>query len=228
MRRQPGVAPYPQRAYLRPMLFRLLCRACGFVCFTALWPGTAVAQYVVPQRGEVASQVESDTVSGFWLAAMVSASPYVAGGGFQGFGTGGGVGAIFTADLGSDLAIDLKAVGARFGDEGLDDHASMFDLGIQVRWRVEGIPGDLRFGPLLGFTWLRTGDGAGTRRGFHAGAALGVRIPLAHRWAWVVQGQALWSGFDAPRIPGLPPESSQRVFGRRGTLEIGVARRLGG
>ncbi len=195
----------------------------------AVWlaPGApAAAQRTFPQVG-LDTEIESDSLTGFWVGVVAVGSPYVAGGAFQGLGAGAGVAALVTADLGRALAVDLRGAMTSVAETVIDGRAELVDVGIQLRWRVEAIPGDVRFGPLLGLSWRQFADRPGYDRGFHGGAAVSMRWPIADGWALITQGEGLWAGFDAPSMPGAPIGPSEREFGRRATLQLGVARRLG-
>lgn len=189
--------------------------------------GNAAAQQVVPQRGRINTDAEVDSVSGWRVGIEASFSPILGGEAFEDLGVGGGLDLVATTEFGERIAVDVSGGMSVHNDHLTDPIAKLVEASLHVRWRSDPAPTGLTFGPIIGVTWFHRDDFEEWVRGFHAGAGLRFETTLGARWAVVVRTDVTWVGFAQLPLPFVPPDPDHSSFGGRGTLQLGLTRRIG-
>lgn len=208
-------------------------RAAGFgtvfaIGFALVTIESAVGEQVVPQRGRIDTDTEVDSVSGFRLGVEAALSPLAGGEAFEEMGAGLGLALVSFVDFGGEISAGLSVAMSLHDDELSEERARLVDVSLRLRWAIDGAPVGLTFGPIIGLSLFRRADFEEWARGFHAGGGLRFERPLGARWAVVAKTDLTWTGFSGLPLPGVGPDPDRSAFGSRGTLSLGLARRLGG
>lgn len=208
-----------------------MIRGAGVFAVVAVCAGVAPAAaqvQVVPQRGQVASAMEADSVVAWAVRLAGTVRPAPGGEAFDRLGTGVGAGIGVALRFANGLAAGVHSRWARFDDELSGDPATQLEATLDLAWSVGGGFWRLEAGPVLGVTRLRRSVLASAPVGGLGGAGIRAWRAVGSRASIGVAVDALWAWFGELEFDvNLPPDPDARAEGFRPSIDFALELGLG-